>query len=94
MMKPAEETGWQVLVPFDAQEGMALKKAAGLAGKKETTIRNWCVEHGIGRRVGGGVWVVSKVCGRRDLPMRPHNIAGAYLLRYAQESSWREDPGL
>jgi hypothetical protein len=61
MMKPAEETGWQVLVPFDAQEGTALKKAAGLAGKKETTIRNWCVEHGIGRRVGGGVWVVSKV---------------------------------
>ena len=25
------------------------------------TIRNWCIEHGIGRRVGGGPWIVSKV---------------------------------
>jgi hypothetical protein len=24
-------------------------------------IRNWCIEHGVGRRVGGGQWVVSKV---------------------------------
>jgi hypothetical protein len=23
--------------------------------------------------------------------MQPHHIAGAYLLRYAQEASWRED---
>ena len=24
-------------------------------------IRNWCIEHGVGRRVGGGQWVVSSV---------------------------------
>ena len=24
-------------------------------------IRNWCIEHGVGRRVGGGQWVVSNV---------------------------------
>jgi hypothetical protein len=35
--------------------------AAKRAGKSETTIRNWCTQHGLGRRVGGGVWVVSQV---------------------------------
>jgi len=50
-----------VLVPFDVREGIDLSGAAKRAGKSETTIRNWCVQHGLGRRVGGGVWVVSKV---------------------------------
>jgi hypothetical protein len=31
------------------------------AQKKVGTIRNWCVQHHLGRRVGGGTWVVSKV---------------------------------
>ena len=35
--------------------------AAERAGKSPGTIRNWCIEHGIGRRVGGGPWIVSKV---------------------------------
>jgi hypothetical protein len=35
--------------------------AAERAGKSPGTIRNWCIEHGIGRRVGGGQWIVSKV---------------------------------
>lgn len=60
-MLPPEKNGWRVLVPFDAREGLNLSRAAALAGKKETTIRNWCVQHGLGRRVGGGTWVVSKV---------------------------------
>lgn len=50
-----------VLVPFDAREGMTLAQAAKLAGKSETTVRNWCVQHSLGRRVGDGVWVVSRV---------------------------------
>jgi hypothetical protein len=38
-----------------------LNVAAERAGKSPGTIRNWCIEHGIGRRVGGGPWIVSKV---------------------------------
>lgn len=60
-MRSAEETDLHILRPFDHREGISLKDAAKRAGKSETTLRNWCTEHGIGRRVGGGVWVVSKV---------------------------------
>ena len=49
------------LVPFHAAEGLTLGRAAEIAGKSERTLRNWCVEHGIGRRVAGGAWVVSRV---------------------------------
>ena len=60
-MQSAEETAWKVLTPYDPREGISLATAAKRAGKSETTIRNWCVQHGLGRRVGGGVWVVSQV---------------------------------
>ena len=60
-MRPPEETNWQVLIPFDAREGISLAGAGKLAGKSVGTVRGWCVQHGLGRRVGGGVWVVSKV---------------------------------
>ena len=54
-MREPEENRWMVLVPFDAREGISLSQAA------QSTVRSWCVQHGLGRRVGGGVWVVSKV---------------------------------
>jgi hypothetical protein len=38
-----------------------LKQAAGITGKSESTLRGWCDQHGLGRRVGGGAWLVSKV---------------------------------
>jgi hypothetical protein len=60
-MLPPEQHSWRVLVPFDVREGIDLTGAAKRAGKSQTTIRNWCNQHGLGRRVGGGVWVVSKV---------------------------------
>ena len=60
-MRPPEETNWQVLIPFDPREGISLVDAGKLAGKSVGTVRGWCVQHGLGRRVGGGVWVVSKV---------------------------------
>jgi hypothetical protein len=60
-MREPEENRWMVLVPFDAREGISLSQAALRAGKSESTVRSWCVQHGLGRRVGGGVWVVSKV---------------------------------
>jgi hypothetical protein len=60
-VKLPERVGAQVLVPFDKREGVSLEAAAVVAGKSAGTIRNWCIQHSIGRRVGGGVWVVSKV---------------------------------
>lgn len=59
-MRPPEEPIFSVLTPYDPREGMTLKQAAGRAGKSETTVKNWCLNRGIGRRVAGGVWVVSK----------------------------------
>lgn len=48
------------LTPFDAREAITLKVAAAIAGKSEGTIKNWCLNHGIGRRIGGA-WAVSRV---------------------------------
>lgn len=60
-MRSAEESPWKVLVPYDPREGIGLKEAAARAGKSEATLRNWCAQYGLGRRVGGGIWVVSQV---------------------------------
>jgi hypothetical protein len=51
----------RTLVPFTAEECISIGDAMELALKSERTIRNWCVEHGIGRRIVGGRWAVSKV---------------------------------
>jgi hypothetical protein len=59
-MREPEENRWMVLVPFDAREGVSLGQAALRAGKSESTVRSWCVQHGLGRRVGGGVWVATR----------------------------------
>jgi hypothetical protein len=60
-MRPAEPQVCLTLIPFDKREGMTLAEAAGVAGKSPGTIRNWCVQYDLGRRVGGGTWIVSKV---------------------------------
>src|SRR4051812_30749853 len=51
----------QVLIPFDKREAMTLRTAGELAGKSESTVRTWCQQHDIGRRVAGGPWCVSRV---------------------------------
>jgi hypothetical protein len=51
----------RTLVPFTAAEGLTIGEAATIAGRSERTLRNWCAEHGIGRRIAGGTWAVSKV---------------------------------
>jgi hypothetical protein len=51
----------KILSRFDKRECLSLRKAAEIAGKSESTMRSWCDEHGLGRRVGGGPWMVSKV---------------------------------
>lgn len=59
-MMPPEEPNFIVLVPYDPREAYTLAQAAVRAGKSESTVRSWCVNHGIGRRIVGGVWAVSK----------------------------------
>jgi hypothetical protein len=51
----------KILVPFDKRECISLKEAADIAGRSESTMRNWCGEYGLGRRIGGGPWSVSRV---------------------------------
>jgi hypothetical protein len=50
-----------ILQPFDKRECISLKEAADIAGRSESTMRGWCEEHGLGRRIGGGTWSVSKI---------------------------------
>jgi hypothetical protein len=59
-MRQAEELHFTVLVPFDPRESMTLAQAAKRSAKSESTVRGWCINRGIGRRVAGGVWHVSK----------------------------------
>lgn len=51
----------QVLIPFDRREAITLAVAAARANKSAGTVRQWCLNHAIGRRVGGGTWQVSAV---------------------------------
>jgi hypothetical protein len=52
----------QVLIPYDPEtkEAIPLKEAAARAGRSAGTIKNWCRDYHIGRRIGG-VWMVSQV---------------------------------
>jgi hypothetical protein len=43
----------KILMPFDKRECISLKEAADIAGRSESTMRNWCDEYGLGRRIGG-----------------------------------------
>jgi hypothetical protein len=60
-MLPPEEPIYSVLVPYCPEESISLKEAAGIAGLSVSTVRSWCKEHGLGRRVAGGRWRVSRV---------------------------------
>ena len=51
----------RVLNPFDIRERITVGQAAQVAGKSESTIRTWCTERGIARRVANGPWQISKV---------------------------------
>lgn len=48
----------QALIPYDRREGLSLQQAAGIAGRSGETLRRWCEQEDIGRRIGGR-WVVS-----------------------------------
>ena len=57
MLEPSEP---QVLRPFRRDEVMDVSEAALWAGRSRRTIRDWCLLHDLGRRIGGQ-WAVSKV---------------------------------
>jgi hypothetical protein len=56
----SEGASLRTLIPFAVEECLTVGQAATLTGKSQRTIRNWCAQHGIGRRIGGA-WAVSKV---------------------------------
>jgi hypothetical protein len=51
----------KILIPFDKRECISLKQAAAIAGRSQSTMRSWCEVNGLGRRIGGGTWSVSKL---------------------------------
>lgn len=53
MIEPA------LLRPYDSANWMGTSEAAKLAGVSEYTIRIWCTQYGIGRKVAGR-WRVSR----------------------------------
>lgn len=59
-MRPPEPLIFNVLVPFNPSKACSLQEAAFRSGKSVSTVRNWCLNRGIGRRVADGVWNVSK----------------------------------
>jgi hypothetical protein len=49
------------LKPHIRGEVISIKEAMEIAGRSESTIRNWSNQRGIGRRIAGGKWDVSRV---------------------------------
>lgn len=66
------------LIPFDRREGLTTAEAAERANRTERTIRIWCRDHDIGRRIAGGPWLVSKVALTMFLN-DDHRALNAYL---------------
>jgi hypothetical protein len=36
-----------------------MKEAVDITGKSQRTLRRWCIEDGIGRRIAGRQWLIS-----------------------------------
>lgn len=49
----------QVLIPWDREEAISVDEAAHAALKSAGTIWTWARDRHIGRRVGGGTWMIS-----------------------------------
>jgi hypothetical protein len=49
------------LKPHIRGEVISIREAMKIAGRSESTIRNWCNQRGIGRRIVGGKWDISRV---------------------------------
>jgi hypothetical protein len=81
----------KILCPFDKREGINLKEAADLVVKSESTMRSWCEHHGLGRRIGGGFWMVSKVALAMFLDGDMKALR-AYHDRFRTARSWLVNP--
>ena len=82
-MTAAEVPESRTLIPFDIREAISINEAAGIAGKSGGTIRIWCERFAIGRRVGGGIWRVSKA----DRLLATHSRRTAFHLANTVMSS-------
>jgi len=53
----------KVLVPYRGLEAMSIQQACHVTGISESTLRRWCADYGLGRRIGANVrpWTVSRV---------------------------------
>jgi len=49
----------RVLIPFNREEALTVSEAAFIARKSPGTVRQWASRFDIGRRVGGGDWMIS-----------------------------------
>jgi hypothetical protein len=59
MLKPDPIGDRIILVPFNHLEAISVAEAAERAGRSQSTVRSWCQNHGIGRRIVAGHWQVS-----------------------------------
>jgi hypothetical protein len=50
----------RALIPYNPAEGIPIKKAVAIAGRSQRTIRRWCADFGIGRRIANGNWIISR----------------------------------
>jgi hypothetical protein len=50
-----------ILIPYDAREALTLQEAAEMARRSKSTVRNWCRDYRIGRRLVGGNLAISKI---------------------------------
>jgi hypothetical protein len=60
-VRPPESNFPNCLKPHFKGEAISLTDAAEIAGRSLSTVRGWCNQYGIGRRIVGGKWDVSRV---------------------------------
>jgi hypothetical protein len=60
-MRQPEDNFPNCLRPHIRGEVISIKQATEIAGRSESTIRNWSNQRGIGRRIAGGKWDISRV---------------------------------
>ena len=73
----------QVLRPYTRAESRSTEEAAAFCGRTRRTMRNWCVQHNLGRRIGG-VWAMSIVA--LDLFLSGEHEAHRLYLRGDRQS--------
>lgn len=76
---------WQILRPFNPVESISVAAACVRSGRSGNTIRNWCRDFGIGRKIGGEYFV-----SRPALEMQLDGNEGALALYLGGQRSSEE----